>query len=583
MTETTPGREPVQIVEIKQPICAHVHGSAPCTATATGDGRCFNTRASCQDVANFALGTPISLYFTKPQQSQPPGVYALPFLQSVSTAPTAINLAVSSDNQTGLGVRAVAQITLSDAPHTDRIVDPYLSGRTYDPMSRGSFWTKWLVRNKFRVGMTVVVYEGYVGQSIGAMVSRQYQIDRITGPGPGGTVTIVARDILARLEDRKAKAPTLSPGTVWQDIDATELTLIVQDATTSDYPASGTLRIGEETITYSARSADTSGRITFTITERGSDGTTAEDHSVDDVVQSCLRYTSVRVDTILNDLLASYAGIDASYIPTSAWDAEISAYLNNFTLSSLITEPTSVGQLVSEISEQCALYIFWNERDKEVQLRAIRGIDVQPATISDDANIVMQSFSVSEYPEERVSQIWVHYNQHSPTKSLDDESNFKNVYIKADLSQEAAETYGEPAIRQIFSRWLTTEILAKTLASKVLSRYIDPPRRATLSLDAKDRSIWVGDTIYVDHSLDVDEFGERRARLWTVTSAEETLPGEQVKYLIEDTTLYGQIAVVMEDTDPDYQGDGSDQFDGMWISRADGTYTNGDAAARITS
>ena len=66
MSETTAGREPTQIVEIKQPICSRAFGTSPCTASGTGDTKCYNTRATCQDAANFALDTtPLSLFFCK--------------------------------------------------------------------------------------------------------------------------------------------------------------------------------------------------------------------------------------------------------------------------------------------------------------------------------------------------------------------------------------------------------------------------------------------------------------------------------------------------------------------------------------
>ena len=65
MTETTPGREPVQIVEIVQPLCANTFGSAPCTATGTNDEKCYNTRATCLDTANYDGSSTLSLYFAR--------------------------------------------------------------------------------------------------------------------------------------------------------------------------------------------------------------------------------------------------------------------------------------------------------------------------------------------------------------------------------------------------------------------------------------------------------------------------------------------------------------------------------------
>jgi hypothetical protein len=45
--------------ELDLPRCANVYGTSPCTASvATGGKKCFNTRATCQDLANYRRGIP---------------------------------------------------------------------------------------------------------------------------------------------------------------------------------------------------------------------------------------------------------------------------------------------------------------------------------------------------------------------------------------------------------------------------------------------------------------------------------------------------------------------------------------------
>jgi hypothetical protein len=50
----------LEYFELDIPRCANVYGTAPCTASigTTGDDKCFNTRATCQDLANFRSGLP---------------------------------------------------------------------------------------------------------------------------------------------------------------------------------------------------------------------------------------------------------------------------------------------------------------------------------------------------------------------------------------------------------------------------------------------------------------------------------------------------------------------------------------------
>ena len=156
-----------------------------------------------------------SLYFSRGNVSEQRitgAPYVIPSLVSVSTSPTKVNLAGSNPDAQGLGNRALCSLTFQDHPHTDRVVDPYVDGRTFDPYERGSFWTKWMARNKYRTGIKIRIYEGYAGEVFGRMTVREYLLEKVTGPNSQGRVTITGKDILAQAEERKAQAPTASPG-----------------------------------------------------------------------------------------------------------------------------------------------------------------------------------------------------------------------------------------------------------------------------------------------------------------------------------------------------------------------------------
>lgn len=584
MTETTPGRETIQIVEIQQPLCENVYGVSPCTASGTADQKCYNTRATCQDTANFALGTPLSLYFGKGRPGeQGLAPYIIPSLINVSTSPTKINLAGSNPDAQGLGNRALCTVTFQDHQHTDQLVDPYVSGRSWNPLdpARGSFWTRWLVRNKYRQNIVIKIYEGYVGQPLASMSFRQYFLQSVSGPDSNGRVTIQGKDILARLEERKSQAPLASPGKLYAAINSSVTSFEVSNAVEADYAASGTLRIGDEIVTYSGRSSSANG-ITFTGVTRGTDNTTAAAHSADDAVQECLRYTSQTPDLILADLLTTYGGISPSFLDTANWAIEIASYLDFYSISALITQPTSVFQLVSEIQQQSLIYIWWDERDALVKLRAIRGVDAPPDVVTDVANIISGSVTFSEKPRERSSQVWVYYFQTNYTISPTSPEAYSRQFVAANLESETDDLYGEASIRKIFARWLYSDVLAGNTASKILVRYVDVPSEIRFRMDAKDRQFWVGDTIEINHFLDVDQYGERRQRRWTILSAEEVVPGEVVEYIAEDTTLYGTIRFIMADDAADYPGYDNAPFKNCYIGDANGLLSDGQNAGAIS-
>ncbi len=637
MTSYPVGREPIQIVEILQPLCTNEFGVAPCTATGTADTKCYNTRATCQDTANFALGTPLSLFFTKAQflptlqanqtvpvenptdwilydgtwsdagiwydaafwrdddQSYPQPVfdpvnstmppYIFPDLVSVSTSPTRVNLAVASSDAKGLGNRALCTIKFKDFQHTDRLVDPYVDGRSWDPLSadRGSFWTRWLVRNKYRTNMQVKVYEGYAGQNLSDMSVRLYFVDGISNVDSSGNITMRCKDVLARIESRQAQAPVASPGVLFDDITDAATSIEVAGALLSEYEASGTLRIGDEVMTYTSVATSTNG-ITFSGVTRGTDSTTAEEHSFDAGVQQCIRYTETGLSDLLIDLLQTRGGIPAVYMadfaPGQPSAEEISSYMSLFVADRVLTEPYSISELISDLAEQFQFYIWWEETEQRIKFKPIRGYSEAPDTLTDSVNILSNSFSLTEKPRERFSQVWFFYSQKDPTQGDDDLNNYNSQYVIANLESETDELYGSASIRRILGTWTGKSIIAASSSTRFLNKYVDVPSEASFRVDIKDGDYQIGDTFFVSHFMDVTQYGERRLRPWTVVSREEKVANEVVEYVCEDTTLYGRVYFIMAPGSGNY--DPSDvPFDSAYIGNAAGVLSDGTAAANI--
>ena len=510
----------------------------------------------------------------------PDAPHVIPSLNSVSTTPTRINLSGTNVDSTGLGNRALTRISFQDHPHTDRVVDPYLSGRDYDPLERGSFWSKWFVRNLFRYNLPIIIYEGYAGQSLSQMVTRSYVMTSTSGPTETGEVTIRGKDILTRVEDRKAQYPEASRGELSATINAAVTQLDMVGASVSDYPAPGTVRINNEVIRYTGVSAQTNGIVRLSGLTRGSDNTIAAQHDQGDKVQICVRYTNETPDNITSDILRNGATVAPQFFNTDLARAEREQFLAAYRLSALITEPTSAARLLSELQAQVGFYIWWDERQSLINFKAIRGFDEQVPLITDSVNFIENSFSVSDMPRNRISQVWFNYGLRSPVSRLDETASYRQVFVQADLPSETEEQYGEPSIRQIFSRWIESAALALGTASRIVVRYSTIPRQCRFRMDAKDREFWVGDAVRISHFLEVNSFGERLIRIWTILSAEEVVPGETVEYVAEDTTLYGRLNVILPNNEPDYDPNTS-PFTGAFIGDNQGLLSDGTLSARI--
>lgn len=727
MNERVVGREPIELIEILVPKCANVHGSAPCTATQTGNAKCFNTRATCNDIDNFrarpdghltptilgiqgdtvlntsltltdsifagfdvrfgaspegiiweqgdattgvflgvesgnlifelvsggntgtisvsatqfagtnqtllaeidftASGSttirlwsfdPVELYLTAlgsatitagtawastddggvgimggaavgagrsdvdwnktisaarffdaqgaPDMSNPEAfrtryffddgrkakpsgdLYILPMVTSVSTVGTRINLTGSDDRYEPLGRLAFMEVEFADAPHSDHVVDPYRTDRTYDPLTRSTFWQKWAVRQKFgRTRALVRRYTGYNRDRLSDMQRQTYVVDRVGEVME--SVTMSCRDVLSLTEFRKAQVPEASPGKLAVALTDVATSLFMVGDVSASYPATGTLRIGDELMTYTGVAYDAGDNQTdITGLTRGTDGSTAASHDVDEGVQLCRRYTSARVAPILEELIVDDARVPAQLVDLAKFYEQDDESLSAYTLSTVISEPTGVARLVGELAEQCSFYIWWNERRQIVDMQAIKPLDVVDYQLTQEDHIVADSFKIEERPKERLTTISLYFNPRDFAGDLDKAVNFKNQLIVANSSASGPDQYGKlPQTREIFSRWLQTEAQANQTGSRLSLRYEDIPVYATFLVDAKDRAIWAGDFTTILHDYIVDARGNRLgSRRWLVIEAEEVEAGHSQRLVCADVTLDGLIYRITE-------------------------------------
>jgi len=586
MNENTIGREPLQIIEIEQPLCSLEYGVSPCTAEigVTGSIKCFNTSKTCQDVPNYDPA-PLLLRFCKPQAKLPEGIFCIPSLQSASTSPTQINVVGGSRSKGPLGIRAELSVTFKDHPYSDVLVDKYRLERGYIATDRGSYWSKWLARNPYYVSYTMRVYDGYVGQSLAEMNKRTYLIDSISGPDSNQNVSIRAKDVLKLADNEKAQAPIASTGELIVDYsDAASMDpMRITGGIASEYPAPGKVRINKEIFSYTGVTTIDETEIRLTGVSRAQVGTDAQSQDAEDRVQWCLEYNDIRPDVLTNDLLTTYGDVPSEFIPLTEWNAEASVWLEQFRLSTLITEPTGVTDLLGEITEQALFYIWWDERDEKIKLRALRPSSGDTVTSIDNfKNILAGTFELKAQPKERISQVWVFFGQRDPTQKLDDDQNYRRVRVRVDADAESDLQYGERRIKKIYSRWLQTDAMAIQTTARLLIRFRDTPEYIAFAVDAKDRSMWTGDLADVSVDSVVDVTGANRVNRWQVISAEETVSGEVTEYQLQrfeygGADEQGQSAFWMLSDAPIYaDATETEREAGAWWGDQFGLMPNGD-------
>lgn len=528
-------REPLQVVEIVQPLCSRTFGVAPCLATGT---KCWNTRKTCRYLAALDLTNSLALRFVAPNANRPSATgfdpaTAIPSLRSVDTAPTVLNVASGDSDFSPLGLRAVANVVIDDHPYNDAGIDPYLSSRTYDVEAQGTFWGRWLARNPYHVGYTIRVYDGFVGDDLTAMIEREYFVESIDRGAR--SVRITAKDVLRKITDTNHKSPPASTGVLAVALGASGGPVEIAGANLADYPAPGRVRIGDEVIAYGA-SATVGTNVNLTSVTRGDLGTANVSHSQNDGVQWVLSYEAVRYEAILYDLIVTRAGVPAAYVDSVAWDAEATKWRPLYIFTRHITTPVDTHKLVGEVVQQSQSHIWWDERQQKIRLEAQRA-NYSPNTLSESDDIIADSFSIAETVKDRASTVYVYYNLRKPTLSVTDAVSYAAAEVLVDV--DSAEAYGEQATKIIYAPWIGSAALARSLATNYVRRFKDARRSIVFEVTADNIGNWTGDVVRVAHWQDQETNGSQYRRAWLITSAETIEQGARYRLTAENNESAG--------------------------------------------
>lgn len=511
----------VVLVEIAIPFCKLTYGVAPCAAQlgVTGDRKCFNVIRTCQDRANYSIdaANPLTLFFCEPSEDieftrfgQP--VAVIPSLKSISVTPAVINPGVD------IGQRESVRVTLHDHPHSDAGIDKYVAERDYDPFQLGTLWGKLRARVRSFEGFTLRVYRGEYGTPLEQMTRYTYVIDSLVAQGE--SVSIVAKDPLILTDKKRAQAPRMSNGVLASAISSTDgsLTLSPPGIGDFEYPPSGKVAIAGKEICTFTRSGDV-----LTLTQRGASGTEAQNHNEGDRVQLVLTFDAAPPADIVIDLLVGFTpGIDPVWINVGEWQEEVNEYINRL-YTAEIAEPTPVVDLLNELIEQVGLVLWWDPTMTRLMLQSLRPVESGARLYSED-HMMVGSFKAAEQPQRRISEVWTYFGLRNPLEPLDEASNYKAAIATVD--PEAGADYGQPAIKRIFSRWISDNNrgAAARLNSMLLARYRDAPRKFSFSLyNTIEEVPSLGGGFRLDHWTLQDDTGASVPVPAQVTSLEQQI------------------------------------------------------------
>jgi hypothetical protein len=552
------GRKPFTVVELVLDYCSLVFGVGACPATGSGDAKCYNTRTTCQAAALTAYDNQHpntrSYAFYSPVNGEFAGyngpVIMAPALERVDFTPGKLS------NGHGFGTRGAVTVTLRDFQHHDREIDPYLSGRTYDPATQGTFFGRLLARNAFYQGRPLRVLTGFIGTSagVGNFKTREYVIETIDGPDAEGLVKITAKDPLKLADDDRAKCPIVTQGRLAIDLTAVQTGSVTGMFDVkwdiAKYPTgAATIRVNDEIMSYTSLNASsgTVGGLT-----RGLYGTTAAEHEEADAIQLCQTFAAVKLVDVVNTIMG-YTEIPSAQLDYANWDTE--KWLDSIIITAVLHEPLGVKQLITELCEQFMFDMWWDDENQVIKLRAMApplpSATVQ--TLTDNGHLIKGRIKVSSQPNDRLTQVWVYYDQKSATEEGGAEA-YRKIYVYANDDAAEAPQFGSGRAKSFKSRWLdgTNEGHALTLATRMGQRFAAPPLRVTFSLDAKNQDIRVGDHVYMDSRVIQGFTGANAVTLFQIVSAKEGEAGTRYDYEAVNLNFRGRYAYIAPDAQAIY-------------------------------
>lgn len=599
------GKQAVQIVELYCDRCTRTYGTAPCTAAVgvTGTKKCYNTFETCQDRTNFDKTTVLFRYATEKvdgiQAAGDPPVF--PTLVSVGTAPTVLQPGK------GLGIRSTVTAKISDHPWTDAFDDPYQSTRTFTADNQGSYWGKWLKRNRYYQWRKMVVRSGFLDSS-GVYVAanfrtREYVIQSITGPDASGTVSITGQDPLKLADNDKSQWPVPSDAVVTTfDLTVSSTTVYVSDPSGTLYDSLNGgqvyVRIGDEIMYVSAFSASGTKVTSLTVTRASMPSfyegsfNQALTHKIGDTIHTVRLYNGSMIYDVVYDLLNVACGINASYLDYTNWVTNIDTYFPWMKVYRLLVEPTGVRDLLIELT-QIGLMIWWDERAAKIKLSGLQFYGPLTAQINDDDHIEADSFSSTEDQASLITEHWTYFAHQWPLANKDLLRSYRIVNVGVDLDAEGANAYGRPQIFRLPTRWLgpAQQDVALSVGTVQLIQNASVRKIITWTMDAKDDSYWVGDIVGLSSRYVQDDDGASTARNYLITQAEEIWTGVGLKFkytAIEQFNFTRTGNISYRDgsgggSDPADYGSATDSEKSLWayISNDSGFFSDGTSAYKI--
>ena len=523
---------PVTIICLQMQGCQNTWGEGLCRAPylPTQDGpdqkRCFNTYSTCLNkftkyedsegnattssrnttqIEGYLCGV-TNYYFSTCEigseliaELEQTGVYLGPVVKGAK-----YNTGILSSEKP-LASRSSIQVRFSDFDHNEVGVDPYLETRKWFRINSasnkapGTFWPRFLARNKNYKNNPMTVYEGdCTFDSLSQFEESRFNLQSISNPDKSGTVILRALDPFDLADDKEAECPR-----AFEDVTGQpwSLTADIAELQKGSLPLTGlnlyvpehynyisyhlgrtaylcinkeviegvlTENVAPPTVGYNFPEWASQGKqIGFRATKRGVLGSEASEHDKGDAVRLALvipKDTEVTcaISTVMEmctDIQSAEAlCCDDDFRFTNLIDFPLGKDITGTAMKRLfcdvvICDPIKVRKLLAELAEQFGFRIWYDNQKQQVTWKEHRPPDNCSIFHLSECDYVADSFKLTTKAGTRFNQVMFHYNTKDVAEGIS-KDNFTQQYS---LINKDSDNCAEITPKVFYSRWMCEE------------------------------------------------------------------------------------------------------------------------------
>lgn len=540
--------------EVRFPYTLNVIGfpnACSCAATDAGDGsRCWYSFPTCQDPQHFNIGhsyetadlqgLKVFRFCLKNAPAPLGGEDIWPMIKSVDFTPQKID----PERAVTVNERVKVQFYDDAASWAWNQDKSSIGAKINTATPGGNFWRRFarIYRNYSNPRNYAKVYVGYVASGMTYALYQQRGSYLITNLdiGSDGLVTLTLADKLrltkvtsTGVSQAKAPAKISETNLLNGAINGVVTSLIVDNAAeltpvSTESPAGYNVAIEmsyDGTHEYMNVTGIDTATNTLTV-QRGRWGTAAQSHADNARWREVLQFGTEHstpantplgknpIDIVVE--LLKRPGLLAADIDTATLNDERDTWLAGSVSGDIesgvvfkraggtadssdgcIATQQDVEKFLKQIREIIMLNLWVNESSQVTgHVFAPARPTVTLTEVTDTTEIVRDSIDIDENEDSRVTRVAVGYDLFAG-KSGDSLADYAKIIVYVGSDEESAGDYGDKRTRIVLCPWIKASgsATAQKLASHLFSRYRNPARRVSLSLEIKDDGVKCGDFI----------------------------------------------------------------------------------------